>query len=59
MQINTGFTSSVGCSTEVLLLYLIERGYCIIILLVQDEIDCNEAGHLEHVAEMSLIYRKC
>lgn len=38
-------------------MYLIEGGFCII-LLVQDEIDCNEAGHLEHVAEMSLIYRK-
>ena len=57
MQINTGFTSSVGRSTEVLFMYLIERGYCIILLLVQDEIDCNEAGHPEHVAKMFLIER--
>lgn len=58
MQINAGFTSSVGSSTEVLFMYLIERGYCII-MLAQDEIDCNEVERLEHVAEMSLIYRKC
>ena len=58
MQINAGFTSSVGSSTEVLFMYLIERGYCII-MLAQDEIDGNEAERLEHVAEISLIYRKC
>lgn len=58
MQINAGFTSSVGSSTEVLFMYLIERGYGII-MLAQDEIDCNEAERLERVAEMSLIYRKC
>ena len=52
------FTSSLGSSTEVLFMYLIERGYGII-MLAQDEIDCNEAERLEHVAEMSLIYRKC
>ena len=56
MQINAGFTSSVGSSTEVLFMYLIERGYCII-MLVQDKIDCNEAGHPEHVAIMFLIER--
>ena len=33
-------------------MYLIERGYCII-LLVKDKIDCNEAGHLEQ--EMSMM----
>ena len=58
MQINAGFTSSVGSSTEVLFMYLIERGYGII-MLAQDEIDCNEAERLEHVSEMSLIYRNC
>ena len=57
MQINAGFTSSVGSSTEVLFMY--DRKRFGIIMLAQDEIDCNEAERLEHVAEMSLIYRKC